>query len=146
MREPCTEQCRMRCFEKCTDAQRLILFKDYYALANIECQWKYLADHIDKTVPKVRDRTRPRKYKTKTPIEPIEIIRNRTNNIRYYLNINSKRIRVCLKMFLATFDIGSKVIRTVANKTNDDGVLVYGDHRGNHKKTESIPFKIENEN
>ena len=135
MRGPCTDKCRLKCYEKCTDEQRLHLFRQYYALANRENQWQYLANHIDKSVPKARGKYRVRKYNTKASQEPMEVIRNRTNNVRYFLDINEERLRVCRTMFLATFDINPNVInRTVAGKIDDDNVLVIGDTRGSRKR------------
>ena len=137
LREPCTNKCRMKCYEKCTKDQRLKLFHEYYALANIECQWQYIAHHIDKSVPKARERYRVRKYNTKASQEPIEVKRNRANNIRYYLDIENERLRVCQIMFLATYDLHREVIKTVARKTNDEGILIVG-MRGRKKSEAAV--------
>ena len=118
MRATCTEPCRLKCYQNCPEDQRLNLFREYYALANVESQWQYLANHMDTSVPKSRTKYRIRKKKGKASIEPL-VIRNRTNNVRYFLNINKERVRVCKDTFLATYDIGSNTIKTVVQKTND---------------------------
>ena len=128
MRAGCTPSCRMKCLEQCPDDQRLTLFQEYYSLANIESQWRYLAKCIDKTVPKGPIR--------KDRIKDLE--RRRSNNIRYCLHILGKKVRVCQSMFLATFDIRPNLIRTVVQKTNDEGALIMGDRRrGPRNKSES---------
>ena len=136
MRAICTERCRLKCYQNCPEDQRLNLFREYYALANVESQWQFLANHIDTSVPKCRRRYQIPKKNRKAHTEPL-VIRNRTNNVRYFLNINNERLRVCKDTFLATYDIGSHTIKTVVQKTNDQGVLVSGDCRGVHTRLAS---------
>ena len=74
-------------------------------------------------------RLRPKKYKTRER-PPVEIKKKRNNNIRYFLDINDERLRVCKTMFLNTFDIGEAVVESAIKKTNDKGDLIDVDRRG----------------
>lgn len=123
MRPPCNEACRQNCWKKITQSQRQRIFDAYYNLADLHQQWQYLGRYMDKTVPKQKIRLRGRTKDVRTQ-------QTRRNNVRYYLQTDTERLNVCKRMFLATFDISHRVSVTVANKTNDHGVLVAKDGRG----------------
>lgn len=140
MRPPCNETCRQKCYQKITNTQRQRLFDEYYSLADLHRQWQYLGRYMDKTVPKQTSITKPRIYKTKERAAVvIERQRMRRSNIRYYLQTDTERLKVCMTMFLATFDITKEVTFTVVQKTNENGVLVQKDGRG------SRPWKPNNQ-
>lgn len=62
--------------------------------------------------------------------------------MNFYLQTDTDRLKVCKKMFLATFDIRQGVAYTVAQKTDEDGCLIQRDGRGGHLKRR---FKTEND-
>lgn len=130
MRPPCNDRCRQKCYKKITESERQRLFDDYYGLADLHCQWQYLGRYMDKTVPKMTS---------------ISKQRMRGNNIRYFLQTDTERLKVCKTMFLATFDISERAAITVVQKTNDEGVLVKRDGRGSHRLKHEIehPEQIE---
>lgn len=121
MRPPCKESCRQKCRQKITQLQRQRLFDDYYKLADLHRQRQYLGLYMDKTVPKQSSVCKPRRFKVKE--------RTRGNNIQYYLQTDTERLKVCMTMFLATFDISERVACTVVHKTDEKGV-VQKDGRG----------------
>lgn len=137
MRPACDPNvCRMKCSTRISDELRSLMFNSYYALANLPLQWQFLAQHSDRTVPKIRDR--PAVYKrsstTATASQP-PLQRRRQNNVRYFLKDvdTSERIFVCKSMFLATFDIGETSVATALQKTDTNGQLIDYDRRGRRK-------------
>lgn len=133
--------CRMKCSTRVTEELRVRMFDRYYALANLPLQWQFLAQHSDRTVPKIRDR--PAVYKRSgfplaaAPKQSVQ--KRRQNNIRYFLigADGSERVFVCKSMFLATFDIGETSVATALQKTDASGVLIDYDRRGRCKKTKT---------
>lgn len=132
MQPPCESYCRQRCYERLSHDQRLDSFNTYYGLANLHRQWEYLAKHVNRSVPKFSDR--PRKYYKKKDTPPKVITKKRSNNIRYYLDAGWERVRVCKKMFLATFDITEAVSLTAIQKSDANGRLIDVDRRGVKKE------------
>lgn len=142
MRPACDpKQCRMKCSTRVSEEYRSNMFDSYYALANLPLQWQFLAQHSDRTVPKIKDR--PAVYKrssaslaaSKPPVQ-----KRRQNNIRYFLTggDNDERIFVCKSMFLATFDIGETSVATALQKTDANGQLIDYDRRGRRKQNQEI--------
>lgn len=127
MKKPC-EPCRLKCPDKITDEQRQLLFNEYYGIGNINGQREYLGKLIDKTRPKERIRRRSPKP------GQVNKRRERKANILYYLTVDGFNVRVCGKIFRATFDISRANIDTVLRKTNDEGILVEPDLRGGNRK------------
>lgn len=123
MRPPCSEDCRLKCYQKLTASERQQIFDQYYNLADLHQQWQYLGRYMDKTVPKQKIRFRDRPA-------VVRVHQTRRNNVKYYLQTDAERLRVCMKMFLATFDISHRVLLTVAKKTDEHGVLIQKDGRG----------------
>lgn len=136
LRPPCNETCRQKCWQKITESQRKRIFDEYYNLADLHQQWQYLGRHMDKTVPKKRSRFRDR------GAVMIDSHKTRGNNVNFYLQTDTDRLKVCKKMFLATFDIRQGVAYTVAQKTDEDGFLIQRDGRGGHLKRR---FKTDND-
>lgn len=135
MRPPCKKTCRQKCWEKITESQRQRLFNDYYRLADLHLQRQYLGQYMDKTVPKQSSICKSSRFKVKE--------RTRGNNIQYYLQTGTERLKVCMTMFLATFDISERVACTAVHKTDEKGV-VQKDGRGGSRVRRRA--KSENEN
>lgn len=136
MRPACSDECRLKCYQKLTDSQRQRIFDEYYDLADLHQQWQYLGRYMDKTVPKQKIRFRDR-----TAV--VRVHQTRRNNVKYYLQTDTDRLRVCMKMFLATFDISHRVLLTVAKKTDEQGVLVKKDGRGSRYKKQKHKNQLE---
>lgn len=124
MGEACN--CRYKCFEKITQEQRMECFVRFWNLGNREKQWSYVL----KCTRKVK------KNRSKDP----EIPNHRQFTFKYSLPIYSsdsnviKYTNVCKTMFLNTFAVGERIVRTAYVK-KDNGI--YLDKRGkhdNHKK------------
>lgn len=137
LRPPCNEKCRKQCWKKIDHSERQRIFDEYYSLADKHLQWQYLGRNMDKTVPKLRSISDPPVYKRKAVVERQ---RMRRNNLQYYLQTETEKVKVCKTMFLATFGISEGVAWTVFQKTDDQGVLVKRDGRGSRRA------KQENEN
>lgn len=138
MRPPCDPQvCRFKCSTRISDELRIRMFDRYYALANLQLQWQFLAQHTDRTVPKKRDRPYVYKRCAAQASKPV-VQKQRQNNIRYFLIGNGDdRVFVCKTMFLATFDIGETSVATALQKTDVEGKLIDFDRRGRRKRIES---------
>lgn len=132
----CTSNCRRKCYTKITDEQRQVMFDEYYGLADLHLQWQYLARHLKKDIPKYHFIKEKYRARVEEERQPINRVRNRSNNIHYYLNINNEMIRVCKAMFCATFDITVAVVDSAIRKTNERGQLVQGDNRGRRSENQ----------
>lgn len=87
---PCT--CRVKCRNKINEAQRQILFDNFWSLSDHTRQWDYLARKIVVITPKER------KITLSENVEP-----RKKNSFTYYLNVNDRAITVCRTMFISTF-------------------------------------------
>lgn len=139
---PCLWNCRIKCYDKVTDEERQIMFNEYYALADMHCQWQYLARYLKRDLPKYNYIAQKHRERVESERNPVIRIRNRSNNIRYYLNVNNEMIRVCKTMFLATFDIKVATVDTVLRKTNEQGQLIQTDNRGRRKQNQKNKTRI----
>lgn len=125
--------CRMKCSTRISDELRERMFERYYELANLPLQWQFLAQHLDRTILKKRDR--PAVYKRSRAATKPPVQKQRKNNIQYFLigAEEGEKIFVCKPMFLATFDIGETSVATALTKTDVNGQLIDYDRRGRRK-------------
>ncbi|KAK3910145.1 putative ATP-dependent RNA helicase DHX34 [Frankliniella fusca] len=118
LKDGCGEKCRRQCQNKVSHKEREKLFKSYWGLKDKGLQWFFLAKLIN-TV----------NIKKRKIIPDDDPYRNHT--YEYSLpDKNSKRVIVCQKMFLETFDISVRVAKTALSKNSPDK---RGKH-SNHKK------------
>ena len=114
MREPC-KSCRHECSGKMSEENRKKLFESYWGLNNTEKQGQFIANCTQCEEPK---RHRPRKGNEGNRRQTI---------ITYFLP------KVCQNVFLNTFDISRKVVRTAISKQKDRNIA----NSGNRGKTAS---------
>ncbi|KAL7299288.1 hypothetical protein TKK_0007870 [Trichogramma kaykai] len=115
LRAPCKSNCRIRCY-KCFDrALREQLFGQFWALADHKAQWDYIANHIV-VLPKMQCVTQSGSSK-------------REKSRYYFLEKDSKHLRVCKTMFLNTLGINDQWVVTVSKKLDKNG-QVSQDGRG----------------
>lgn len=137
MRPPCDPNvCRFKCSTRISEELRARMFDRYYALASLPLQWQFVAQHSDRTVPKVRDRPPVyKRSKTSASHQP-SVQKRRQNNIRYFLigAQEGERVFVCKSMFLATFDISETSVATALQKTDANGQVIGYDLRGRRRR------------
>ena len=98
--EPC-QNCRLHCTENVSTEERENLFHLYWELADIDKQRQFIINTVTCETPA---RHRPRKETSST--------NDRKQPIKYFL----EKTQVCETMFLNTFNISQKVIRTAIAK------------------------------
>lgn len=118
---PCTEKCRLACFNKFSQEQRQVIFDQYWKLGNLEQQRAFIAASIEPVKPKYR-------Y---TRME-----NQRNFNQAFYFSIQDAKIRVCKLFFKNTLGINDRPIRTVMKKKNNGFIEL--ESRGKH----SNHFKV----
>lgn len=114
------QNCRFKCYDKITDAQRQREFTGFWAMGDKDRQMDYVKDHILRSDPAVHKSQEKQKQ----------------NSIKYFLIIDGKMIFVCKKMFLDTFNVSESWVRTVLKKLKGGnlGHTIPGDMRGRHSK------------
>lgn len=127
LRNPCTDKCKFKCFEKITVEQRKTIFNQYWAMGELQRQREFILQHLSTIKPKYS-------YKVHNS--------NRGNNRGFHFTVGQERIRVCKVFFKATLDISDRAIKTVVQKTIDSCGLLSSDNRGKHKNHKSLDPKI----
>lgn len=108
LKEGCSESCRRKCQTKISHEDREALFKNYWGIQDKVLQWFFLTKLV-RTV----------NIKKRKIIVDDEPYRNHT--YEYSLcDKQSERIVVCQKMFLDTFDISIRVVKTALTKNSPD--------------------------
>lgn len=120
MKSPCS--CRMHCWDKINEEQRLTLFNSYWKLGNIQLQRAFIRSCMTDVSPK---------YRYTNAANP------RLLNQAFYFTVDGVKIRVCKSFFIRTLDISDRQIRTVKSKTNGSG-FVERDLRGRHENRKKI--------
>ena len=126
MQEPCNN-CRQECSSRISDIEREKLFTSYWGLKNAEKQRQFISNSVKCIEPK-RNRGRSE-----------DKSRQRTKTILYFL----EDTQVCQTMFLNTYNISRKVVRTAIEKRSQ-GNIVTEDLRG--KKQSHIKYDEETVN
>lgn len=54
MKEPCGVKCRLQCKSKLSEDERILLFKNYWALGDNKKQWEYISKSMTIITPKYR--------------------------------------------------------------------------------------------
>lgn len=119
-------QCRMNCSKKISEENRLKNFTNFYQLADIVKQRKFLFDHMKTYEPK----------RHTLPKNPNKV---RTVQRHYFLdtyeNGSNEMLQVCRLMFLNTFSISSQMIDTLYRKATFEGK--FNDIRGKFERKQS---------
>lgn len=118
---PCTDKCTLSCNVKFTNACRKEIFEKFYNLCDITRKRDYISKLISSS--NNDDGRSPTARKC---------------NTLFYLEVDSRRERVCKAMFKSTFAISNNFISTVLKKSDING-FTGEDSRGKHgkqKKTE----------
>lgn len=128
LQPPCGEKCRLQCSKQIMESSRKEIFHKYWSTADLQRQREFIASHTTPIKPKYR-------YLCGQDFRRL--------NSAFYLEVNSKKIRVCKTFFKATLDINDTVIRTTIKKMGDDGFLDI-DHRGRHNKHVTVNPEVKN--
>ncbi|XP_028129733.1 uncharacterized protein LOC126888266 [Diabrotica virgifera virgifera] len=116
--QPCTEKCRLKCKEKIMEEQRLVIFNEYWNLADLQRQRDFIASSLSPVAKS--------KYS----------IAKRSLNNAYYFHVLERKHRVCKTFFMSTLGITSRTIRTVCEKQKQKQThgIIANEARGKHKK------------
>lgn len=116
MKPPCTDKCRLKCYEKFTSLQRQAIFDAYWNIGELNQQRSFIQSCMSDVTPR---------YKYTNAMRP------RQANKAFHFIVNGGPIRVCKPFFVGTLNISDRVIRTVIQKCQNHGVLE-NDRRGKH--------------
>lgn len=105
------------CF-KFTEADRILLFEDFYKLGSLQLQREFISRYVQQTIPKQRTTQKEKSRREKTNY--------------YKLPLNRVPEKVCQRMFLSTLGVSEKMVRTVLKKVKETGVIEK-DHRGGRR-------------
>lgn len=123
MKPGCDSKCRKQCHSFISEETRQVLFAKYWSLKDKMLQWYFLS--------KLTSTLGISKRKVLAE-EDDNYYRN--NTYHYYLpDCNNNRFQVCQKMFVDTFDVSVRVVRTAISKSSPDK---RGKHP-HHKKLDS---------
>ena len=127
LKPPCDGTCRKQCRLQFTDVDRQKMLDSYLKLPNITEKRCFLSKLVT-----VQPKSRTRKHKN----SGVAVSSRNRSSSRIYSFIKStdsgeQFIPVCQKMFLSTFDIDEKSVRTMLNKVTETGTVL-GDFRGKH--------------
>lgn len=121
MKLPCNEKCRIGCSKLFSEEERQKIFEEFYALGDKSLQSTQLASLV---IQQSKNRTRKRKENN---------TRNRQFSRTYHFFREGRLVQVCAKMFLNTFSIDEKRVRTVLQNKTETGAPII-DGRGRHGK------------
>ncbi|CAH0722016.1 unnamed protein product, partial [Brenthis ino] len=116
VKPPCTDKCRLKCYEKFTSLQRQAIFDTYWNIGELNLQRSFIQSCMSDVTPR---------YKYTNAMRP------RQANKAFHFIVNGRPIRVCKPFFVGTLNISDRVIRTVIQKCQNHGVL-QNDRRGKH--------------
>ncbi|KAL4148290.1 hypothetical protein QTP88_002566 [Uroleucon formosanum] len=92
----CSEKCRMKCFDKLSNADRKTIFELYWEIDDYDRKREFLARYVRIV------------QKKQSIVSPSQSRRNVSR--KYFIPVNNEEIQVCQKMFLQTFAISDKVV------------------------------------
>ena len=115
---PC--KCKNKCKENATVEDRQLCYDKYWSMPEVPQRKQFLLDHLSRKVPMRRTTNIPENSRKQFTIE-------------YFIDTlkhgEHKRIEVCRKVFLSTFQCGEKTLRNLLSK-NEIGGIVKPDMRG----------------
>jgi hypothetical protein len=116
----CGEKCRMQCNTRINETTRLKNFDEFYSLADLELQRKFILDHIQIFEPK------------HTKISD----NGKTRSIQRIFFLDGEKegemVQVCKAMFLNTLVISSQILDTIQFKASRFGSMA--DFRGRYPR------------
>lgn len=112
-------RCRQNCKEKINFENQKIIFKSYWSLGTFIQRVLFIGGLIE-----IEDK----KSQTlkKNEIRP----RNRQHHIKYFININSEKVRVCQKCFKQCFNETESFLKSVVKKKLEQPNIPFKDFRG----------------
>lgn len=121
MRTPCA--CRYKCNTKLTIEERIDAFEKFWKLGDRERQWLHVANYVTK-------------HNKKRAVQK-EVKHNRQYTYKYYLPSKKSKVEVCKIMFLNTYSITDRLVRTALEKY-DGSTSIGKDMRGKHSSHKQI--------
>lgn len=107
---PCSEKCRMKCFDKLRNTDCKTIFELYFEIGDHDRQCEFLARYVRIV------------QKKQSIVSLSQSCRNVSR--KYLIPVNNEEIQVCQKMFLQTFAISDNVISNIFKKINNSTVLL----------------------
>ena len=109
-------KCKYKCSEKLDETMRQDIFAAFWDLGDYERQRQFLCQHV---------------IEKPTVSNQLGKSRKKDTARTYTLSINKESVRVCKPFFLATLNIGDKMVRyTLAKRVH--GTYKGNDSRGKH--------------
>lgn len=127
LKPSCNDKCNHKCGSKFSEEERLIIFKNYWDMADIVKQRTYILTVMQEINPKYRYTARDA---------------GRATNHAFYFFKDDTKMRVCKQFFIATLGITNRCIRTVKSKIKN-GTLGQ-DNRGKHDNHKEVCEDIKN--
>lgn len=136
LKPSCKDKCKLKCGLKFTEEERMAILCDYWRLGSIEKQWTFIANSVEKVVPKQR-------YVKVDADGNVATIRN--NNNAFFLTISGEKTRVCKLFFKNTLGINNRPIETALKKKNSNtNISSMKDNRGTHSNHNAVDESIKN--
>lgn len=129
------QNCRMKCAEKITYDKRVVIFRDYWNLGDINRQRDFIAKYVQ-----FKKKNRQRKRDDGNAEESSETSR-RSFTYVYSLPVENDRVKVCKTFFINTLNISAQVVKTVFNKLGSAGVVME-DRRGKASKNNLLDESV----
>lgn len=121
LKEPCSNQCRIKCSTKMTETERESILKVFWELGDLTKKREFIIRQMEQVIPK---------YNRKKEGS------NRSLNYSYNFYVNDQKIKVCRTFFMNTLNISQMVIATAVRKFfNATDEMIEGDLRGKKKKS-----------
>jgi NAD-dependent dihydropyrimidine dehydrogenase PreA subunit len=121
-------KCRLRCPAKISEEARRVIFESYWGTASYIRQRDFICSHI------IEDE------KARCTVKEGMETRKREVSRQYWLpEKNGKLHRVCKSFFIATLDIGPKIIDCAMKKRQGFGFFCDEDKRGKHEPSNKLP-------
>lgn len=115
--------CRYKCNTKLSLEHRKDAFNKFWELGNREQQWLHIAQYTTK-------------QNKKSGLQR-DLKHNRQFTYKYFLPKDSSRVEVCKTMFLNTYSITDRLVRTAWDKY-DGSTILQRDMRGKHKNHKKV--------
>lgn len=130
LREPCGDNCRLKCNTKITEAERESILNEFWELGDLTRKREYIIRHMEQIIPKYLKKKEGSK---------------RSLNYAYNFYVNGQKIKVCSTFFLNTLNVSYMTVATAVRKFfNAKEGLLEGELRGKNKiKRIDVDVKIE---
>lgn len=129
LKEPCGDNCRIKCTTKITEAEREMILEEFWKLGDLTRKREFIIRHMEQIIPKyVKKKEGSR----------------RSLNYAYNFYIRGQKIKVCTTFFLNTLNVSYMTVATAVRKFfSAKDSLIEGELRGKNKVKPEIPIKVD---